>query len=196
MRYSAEHKQKTRERVLRETAREVRAKGPGGVAVAGLMARAGLTHGGFYAHFPSKDALVAEAVDVMFADARARAAALDSADDPRAALRDYVRFYLSPAHRDGRDRGCPLPALAGDIARSPGAAGARFADGISGLAARLADLLARAGVEQADAEGNALLAQLVGAVSLARALGKGAASDTMLRDTCERICARYGLSQA
>ena len=118
MRYSNDHKAGTRQRVLKEAAREIRAKGPDGVAVAGVMARAGLTHGGFYAHFESKDAMIADAIGTMFEDARARAGTLDQGGDPRAALRAYVDFYLSPAHRDNRDRGCPLPTLSGDLARS------------------------------------------------------------------------------
>ena len=196
MRYSSEHRQQTRERIVQEAAREVRAKGPDGVAVAGVMARAGLTHGGFYAHFPSKDALVAEAIAAMFADARGRSEALDTRGDPKAALREYLRFYLSRAHRDGRDRGCPLPALSGDIARSPGAARPRFAEGIAALSARLADLFTRMGVEQPEAEANALLAQLVGAVSLARAIADTDQSDEILRDTRDQIIARYRLDAA
>jgi TetR/AcrR family transcriptional repressor of nem operon len=196
VRYSSEHRQQTRERIVQEAAREVRAKGPDGVAIAGVMARAGLTHGGFYAHFPSKDALVAEAVGAMFADARGRSDALDTLDDPKAALREYLQFYLSRAHRDGRDRGCPLPALSGDIARSPGAVRPRFAEGIGALSARLAELLTRIGAERPEAEANALLAQLVGAVSLARAIADTEQSDAILRDTRDQIIARYRLDAA
>ncbi|WP_230206745.1 TetR/AcrR family transcriptional regulator [Novosphingobium sp. Gsoil 351] len=180
---------------MREAANEIRAKGPDGVAVAGLMARAGLTHGGFYAHFASKDALVAEAVGTMFDDARRRSDMLDGGDDPRAALRDYLEFYLSTAHRDGRDRGCPLPALSGDIARTSGPARNRFAKGVVGLSSRLAGLLTSIGVDQPESEGNALLAQLVGAVSLARALGDRPESLAVLEDTKSRIIARFELDR-
>jgi len=196
VRYSSEHRQQTRARIVKEAAKEVRAKGPDGVAVAGVMARAGLTHGGFYAHFPSKDALVAEAVDAMFDDARGHSETLDQIEEPKAALRDYLRFYLSRAHRDGRDRGCPLPALSGDIARSPGVAGERFAQGIVALSGRLAGLLARVDVNEPEAEANALLAQLVGAVSLARAVSDSAQSDAILRDTRTSVHARFGLDAA
>lgn len=196
MRYSTEHRQKTRERILREAANEVRAKGPDGVAVAGLMARAGLTHGGFYAHFSSKEALIAEAVDTMFADARARAKGLEGSADPKAALRDYVDFYLSEAHRDGRSRGCPLPALAGDIARSPDVAGPHFAEGIATLTVRLEALLTQIGIALPEAEAKALLAQLVGAVVLARAVPDPVQSGSMLSATRDCILAKYGLAAA
>lgn len=193
MRYGSDHKQETRARVLSEAANEIRAKGPDGVAVAGLMARAGLTHGGFYAHFASKDALVAEAMGMMFDDARGRSRMLDDIDDPRAAMRAYLAFYLSTVHRDGCERGCPLPALSGDMARSTGSGRDRFVAGVASLGARLANLLKRIGIEQPERDGNALLAQLVGAVSLARAVGTGPASDAILSDTHALILARYGL---
>lgn len=191
MRYSSEHKAETRDRVLKEAAKEIRAKGPDNVAVAGIMARAGLTHGGFYAHFASKDALVKEAIGTMFADARRRSAAIDAAGDPPAVLRAYVDFYLSPAHRDGRDRGCPLPTLSGDFARSKPDTRDRFGAGVIGIAGRLAGPLAALGYPEGEA--HALLAQLVGGVALARAVGDPALSDALLSDTQASIVARYGL---
>ena len=196
MRYSREHKAETRERVLKEAAKEIRARGPDNVAVAGVMARAGLTHGGFYAHFASKDALVKEAIGTMFADARKRTERIDADGDPRAVLRAYVDFYLSPAHRDSRDRGCPLPTLSGDFARSQPATRERFGEGVVGIAGRLAAPLAQLGYADAEAESHALLAQLVGGVALARAVGDAELSAAMLTDTHASIVARYGLETA
>ncbi|MHA4835769.1 TetR/AcrR family transcriptional regulator [Sphingopyxis sp. MSC1_008] len=196
MRYSTEHKAATRERVLKEAAKEIRERGPDNVAVAGVMARVGLTHGGFYAHFASKDALVKEAIGTMFADARKRTERIDANGDPRAVLRAYVDFYLSPAHRDSRDRGCPLPTLSGDFARSQPATRDRFGAGVDGIASRLAVPLAALGYADAQAESHALLAQLVGGVALARAVGDPALSDAMLADTHASIVARYGLESA
>ena len=196
MRYSSDHKAETRDRVLKEAAKEIRAKGPDNVAVSGIMARAGLTHGGFYAHFPSKDALVKEAIGTMFADARARTEQIDASGDPRGVLRAYVDFYLSPAHRDRRDRGCPLPTLSGDFARARPETRDRFGLGVVGIATRLAAPLAKLGYADPDAEAHALLAQLVGSVALARAVGDAALSDALLADTHASIVARYGLETA
>lgn len=193
MRYSETHKAETRDRVLKEAAKEIRAKGPDNVAVSGIMARAGLTHGGFYAHFPSKDALVKEAIGTMFADARKRTERIDAAGEPMQVLRAYVDFYLSPAHRDSRDRGCPLPTLSGDFARSQLATRERFGAGVEGIAGRLAAPLATLGYADPQAESHALIAQLVGGVALARAVGDPALSDAMLADTHASIVARYGL---
>lgn len=193
MRYSSGHKAETRDRVLKEAAKEIRAKGPDNVAVSGIMGRAGLTHGGFYAHFASKDALVKEAIGTMFADARKRTERIDAAGDPQQVLRAYVDFYLSPAHRDSRDRGCPLPTLSGDFARSQPATRERFGAGVEGIAARLAAPLEQLGYSQPAAEAHALLAQLVGGVALARAVGDPALSDALLADTHGSILIRYGL---
>lgn len=196
MRYSVEHKSGTRIRVLREAARELRAKGPDKVAVAAVMKRAGLTHGAFYAHFASRDALIVEAMGVMFDDARFASRDLAGADDPRAMLRGYVDFYLSRAHRDARERGCPIAALSGDLARAAPAARERFGAGVAGLADRLAAALGGIGAADPAGEASALLAQMVGAVLLARAVSgevAGEASDAILRHTRAAIAARYDL---
>lgn len=196
MRYANDHKAETRRRVLKEAAREIRAKGPDGVAVAGVMARAGLTHGGFYAHFASKDELVAEAIGTMFDDARARSSAIEQEANPRIALRSYIDFYLSAAHRDTRDRGCPLPALSGDFARSDATARDRFGVGIAGLSQRLAQGLRGIGCATPEADASAMLAQMVGAVVLSRAVADPRHSDAILADVHADLIARFGLEAA
>ncbi len=198
MRYGSEHKAETRARVVKSAAREIRMKGPDKVAVADVMASAGLTHGGFYAHFVSKEALVAEAIDGMFADglrrnpSLAEAAASEGADC-RSAFRAYLESYLSPQHRDRPERGCPLPSLAADMARNSGEARDRFALGLGRMTARVEAALAPMGVEDAGCEARAIVAQMVGAVGLARAVGKGEQSDAILRDTLASLTSRLGL---
>lgn len=194
MRYSSEHRQETRQRVLDEATREIRAKGPASVAVAGIMARAGLTHGGFYAHFPSRDALIAEAIGAMFADARHNFDLIQAEDAaPAQALARYIRFYLSRSHRDARDSGCPLPALSSDLARLEPAAKARFGKGVAGLTARLSALIETMGVADADDVAASVLAEMVGAVALARAVEDVAQSDAILRRTRAALLARFAL---
>ncbi|TMJ43978.1 MAG: TetR/AcrR family transcriptional regulator, partial [Alphaproteobacteria bacterium] len=87
MRYNSEHKERTRTRVLREATKAIRAEGPRRVGVAGMMAKAGLTHGGFYAHFASKDDLVVAAMSQMFDEASAQLDWLTAGKPPAAALR-------------------------------------------------------------------------------------------------------------
>lgn len=195
MRYDSDHKGETRRRVLKEAAREIRAKGPAGVAVAGIMARAGLTHGGFYAHFASKEALVAAAIEAMFESARRRfdRTAIDA--DPRAALLAYVDFYLSPQHRDAREHGCPLPALSGDLARLDPVSRVRFGEGVATLSGRLAGALRQHGVVDPDAAGASMLAEMVGAVALSRAVADPAQSDAILRNARASVVARFSLEE-
>ena len=194
MRYDSDHKSETRRRVLKEAAREIRAKGPAGVAVAGIMARAGLTHGGFYAHFESKEALIAAAIDTMFEGARKRFD-LATADDPRAALLAYVDFYLSAAHRDARENGCPLPSLSGDLARLDPEARLRFGKGVAGLTAKLAEALGRHGIADPERAGASMQSEMVGAVTLARAVSDPAQSDAILEDARASVIERFSLEE-
>lgn len=168
MRYPAEHKQQTRERVLRAAARAIRADGPQRVGVAGVMREAGLTHGGFYAHFASKDELVAAAVGQMFEDALAYWRRIAQGRRDTAALHAYIDGYLSMAHRDAPARGCPIASLSSDLPRLAPDARAAFADGTQRLAAALAQPLRRLGHDDAEALARSLLAELVGALALAR----------------------------
>ena len=193
MRYDAEHKGRTRQRLLTEAARAIRAEGPEKLAVAGLMAKVGLTHGGFYAHFPSRDALVAEAIAETFSDARAAFQRRTGGLEPRAALARYIAFYLSEAHRDARGAGCPLAAMAADLPRLEAGAQARFAEGALGLMARLSELLAAAGQDEPDALASSMVAELVGALSLARTLPDPAQSGAVLARSREALLKRLGL---
>ncbi len=193
MRYDAEHRGKTREKILKEAASAIRARGPEGVGVAALMKQAGLTHGGFYAHFGSKDELVSEAIDVMFDEARQRFDRALAQIDPRAALGNYVDFYLSPLHRDARGRGCPVAALSGDMARLEPDARARFSRGITGLSGALGDALERLGIADPRRAGRSMLSELVGALLLSRTVADPAEADAILADSAASIRARYQL---
>ena len=194
MRYDAEHKQQTRDRLLKEAAKAIRRDGPHKVSVAGVMAKAGLTHGGFYAHFKNRDELVAEGVAQMFRESASRFAQSVEGRTPREALLDYVDFYLSPGHRDARSSGCPLPFLSADAPRLPTAARARFSEGVRGLEDRIAGQLAAIGRRDAHAEAGSLIAELVGALALARAEPDRDRADAMLARSHDRIVDRFGLS--
>jgi TetR/AcrR family transcriptional repressor of nem operon len=192
MRYDAEHKQKTREKVLRAATKAIRADGPHRLGVAGVMAKAGLTHGGFYAHFESKDDLIVEAIGLMFDDGRARMQLETEAREPVAALNAYIDFYLSGRHRDAAT-GCPIPALAADLPRLSKPARARFSAGVSRLRGLLAEKLQAAGHPDAAAGASSMLAELVGALSLARAEANPEESDAILENSRRSVKARFGL---
>jgi TetR/AcrR family transcriptional repressor of nem operon len=180
MRYDPEHKERTRTQVLKEAAKAIRAEGPHKVGVAEIMAKAGLTHGGFYAHFKSKDELVAEAIRQMFVESGENFARLTVDRPPLAALENYIDFYLSPAHRDSAERGCPLPRLSADLPRLTAASRKNFAAGIEQLTGGVAALLKAGGCDEADTLAASILSELVGALSLARAIGGRAQSDALL----------------
>lgn len=196
MRYDAEHKQKTRERVLKEAAKAIRAEGPFKVGVAGVMARAGLTHGGFYAHFPSREDFVAEAIGQMFAEARDQQVRRMGDLEPREALGAYIDFYLDMAHRDSTTAGCPLPFLAADAPRLEGLARSRYAEGAAGLTKRLAERLAAIGHAHPDETAASMLAEMVGALGLARAEPDRERAQAILTHSKSAIRRRLGLEIA
>jgi TetR/AcrR family transcriptional repressor of nem operon len=187
VRYDADHKQKTREKVLKAAARAIRAQGPHRVGVAGVMRDAGLTHGGFYAHFDSKDDLVAAAIGQMFEQSRARFLSEVKDYPPAQALSAYVDFYLSTTHRDARASGCPIPALAADLPRLHRGARARFAEGVAALTQRIAERIAQLGHDEPEALARSIVAEMVGALSLARAEPDEHKSNQMLADSRELV---------
>jgi TetR/AcrR family transcriptional regulator, transcriptional repressor for nem operon len=194
MRYDSEHKERTRERVLKEAAKAIRLEGPHKVGVAEVMAKAGLTHGGFYAHFASKDDLVEQAIGQMFKESTDRLAQeIGEGRTAVEALNAYLDFYLSPAHRDARTSGCPLPFLSADAPRLPEAARGRYSSGVAGLTARMAALLAQIGHPDPEADASSALAEMVGAVALSRAEPDPGRADEILARSKRSVKRRLGL---
>lgn len=168
MRYTPQHKQQTRERILKAAARQFREKGFAGAGVSSVMKEADLTHGGFYAHFKSKDDLVAEVIRDGFDQVSERfEAAIDHLPDAEW-LRAWVWRYLSAEHRAHTAEGCPMPALAAEIGRSGPNARAAFTE----LAfQRLDKVTSRIDAPKEEGVRRALAAvsQMAGALMLSRA---------------------------
>src|SRR5881227_4478267 len=118
MRYEPEHKTQTRNRIVRNAARKVRAEGLSGPGVASVMKASGLTVGGFYKHFRSKDELLADAMAQGFADSSEKISSSLQNVPREDRWKELVRLYLSPEHCDHPDTGCPVAALAPEIARA------------------------------------------------------------------------------
>jgi TetR/AcrR family transcriptional repressor of nem operon len=196
MRYDANHKERTRDRILAEAAAAIRTKGPDRVGVAEVMAKLDLTHGGFYGHFDSKDDLVAQAITYMFDQAYARFLRKTESREPHDGLANYIDTYLTPTHRDARGQGCALAALSGDLPRLPEAARARFADGAERLSSAIAKLLAQIGAPQPETLAWSVVAELSGTLALSRALGGTEHSDRLLSTGRESLKARLGVSRA
>jgi TetR/AcrR family transcriptional regulator, transcriptional repressor for nem operon len=177
---STAHKSRTRARIIEAAARAFRERGVEAVAIADVMRAAGLTHGGFYAHFPSKDALVAEAASRGLRDSR-RAFVADAADaNPDAPLREIVRRYVSRYHRDHPAEGCAMPALAAEIAREPDEIRHAFTGALEEFVAQLMDYVPGDTPESRRDAALALVAGMAGAVALARAVDAPGLSDRIL----------------
>jgi AcrR family transcriptional regulator len=172
MRYSQNHKAETRRRIVDEAARRFRRDGIEGTGLVPLMKALGMTHGGFYAHFPSKEALVEASLE----------AAVDTASeqwqDPLSPeqLRSFLATYLSPAHRDNPGEGCPLPSLCAEL----GLRG-QPSPASDGLALRMAQRLRDCTLGDAgEDQGLLTLAAMVGALTLSRAVADPALSERIL----------------
>jgi len=168
-----DHKAHTHARIVEAAASAFRAQGLAGVGVAEIMDRAGLTHGGFYAHFSSKDELLAEALEA--AGREALASLSESADAVAAEdrLRAVVDTYLSAEHAEHPERGCPIAALAPELVRSDPKVRSRLARGIRSRLAWLRRLAPRRRPRGRAAGDQAVgaLACMLGGVILARGLG-------------------------
>jgi TetR/AcrR family transcriptional repressor of nem operon len=192
MGHSQAEKAESRRKILTIASREVRARGFAGIAVGELMRAAGLTHGGFYGHFASRDGLIAEAferaVNAGAGDAvKPGEAALSSANAP--SLRAWVRSYLSRAHRDAPGTGCALAALAGEVAREDRRVRTIFTRALRTFVAGMSRLTGGEGAA-ARRQGLAAASTMIGALILARAVDDEALSDEILMAAKQSILAQ------
>ena len=180
MRYSKEHKLETHARIVKKAAVRLREKGAHGIGVADLMKEAGLTHGGFYAHFDSREALVMEAFAYAMDRSTERWRKLAEQTPPDKRLATLVESYLTSVHRDDPGHGCAIPTLAAEIAReSPRtrkAFAAKLEQMIDVFAAQILDVPRKAARKQA----MAVIATMMGTMVLARVAGNGEFSDEIL----------------
>ena len=168
-------KSETRKRILAAAGRVLAERGPGDPAVAEVMGTAGLTVGGFYAHFASKDALMLEAFRQLLKVRRERVAQVDQGLKGRERRVLLAAFYLSRRHRDDPDERCPLPSSLAEIARLPDGFRQALAEHIELMTAQMSGTPEESDVALAD------LVLMIGGLALARALGPGELSDRVLR---------------
>ncbi len=185
--------ERTRADIIKAAAAAVRSQGPDRVTVATIMARLKLTVGGFYMHFSSKDELIALAIDSAFADITARVTEVIEGKPPVEALASCIDWYVSAEMRDGPERACPLTTSAGDARRFPDAGRLRLSLGAERMAARVEGLLRDVGRPHPEMESMSVVAEMVGAVGLARAVADPARSDLLLRSSREALKRRLGL---
>jgi TetR/AcrR family transcriptional regulator, transcriptional repressor for nem operon len=190
MRYSREHKQETHARIVRKASVRLREKGAHGVGVADLMKEAGLTHGGFYAHFDSREALVIEAFAYAMDRSMEHWRRAFGQVPPDKRLSMIVDSYLTPVHRDDPGHGCAVPTLGAEIVReSPKtrkAFAAKLEQMIDMMAAQIPDASGKAARKQAAAT----LATMMGTLVLSRIAGTSEFSDEILAAGRESALAR------
>ncbi|WP_353558556.1 TetR/AcrR family transcriptional regulator [Paraburkholderia terrae] len=177
---AASRKEITHERIVEVAARAIRRSGYDGTGVADIMKEAGLTHGGFYAHFPSREVLLAEAADRAGAESVALSEQIAASVPPEQALPSMVRAYLSKEHREGIETGCPISALGSEMPRQAPvvrrAATRRIKEMIDVVARQLPDW----GQPGAHEQALMIVATMVGTMVLARAVDDSRLSDGFL----------------
>ena len=182
MRYPKDQKQATRQRILEAAGRRFKQDGIDGAGVAAVMSDAGLTNGAFYAHFKSKEDLVA---NVLADQLRTQRQGFDGLPSDRAGLEAMVRLYLSPQHRDQCADGCPSAALLDEIVRRPAATRQVFTDEQLATADAIAARLDPTDPEAARTDALTLLGLMFGTLQLSRALTDRDLSDQLLAQGVE-----------
>ncbi|OCP35166.1 TetR/AcrR family transcriptional regulator [Ensifer sp. LC163] len=178
MKVTRDKMEENRQQVIETAARLLRECGYDGIGLADIMKNAGLTHGGFYRNFASKDDLVIKASERAIADTQA---VLEDAlaQTPQDPFRALIEVYVSSAHRDGTGSGCILPALAADAARrNDPALRAAFTSAIQYYVEQIAKLSSASPANSRHRHPAAILSEMVGAIILSRVI-----SDTHLRDS-------------
>jgi TetR/AcrR family transcriptional regulator, transcriptional repressor for nem operon len=177
MRYSKDHKTETRRRIVQNASRRFRDEGVEAVGVASLMSGVGLTVGGFYAHFESKEALIAEACSAGFAETTARFRAYLDTRPKGKRMAALIDAYLSPSHRDNAAEGCMIAANGAELGRHPQATRAAFTAQVNAWLGLIDETLR---FEEVTADARGVASALVGALVLARSVDDHVLSDAFL----------------
>lgn len=182
MRYGKEHKEETHRKVVEAASRRFRKDGIEATGVVDLMADVGLTHGGFYAHFSSKETLVKEALAAASQKSRERLQReIDKArGEGRDPLEAVVRTYLNALHRDRPDRGCSVAALGSEIARHPRKTREAFTEGLDKTLEIIASALPESVASRRKEKACAIFSTMIGSLQLSRAVCDGAMSQSVI----------------
>jgi len=185
MRYRPEHKLETHRKIVQDASRRIRAEGLMGVAVSAVMKDAGLTHGGFYKHFESKEDLLLESLREGFREIEDTLAHAAEQSKPREAWKSIVKTYLSLDLCEHPEHGCPLAALAPDLARADKSMKPRIAAELVNYKTRMVPFMP--GERTVDKEGAffAIFSTMIGAVEIARLLPDRAMREKVLASTRE-----------
>jgi TetR/AcrR family transcriptional repressor of nem operon len=196
MRYSKEHKQETHARIVRKAAVRLREKGAHGIGVADLMKEAGLTHGGFYAHFDSREALVIEAFSHAMDRGTQRWRKVVAEMPPEKRLATIIDGYLTSIHRDDPGNGCAIPTLGAEIARESPKTRKAFALKLEQMIDMMADQILDVPRKTARKQAMATLATMMGTIVMARIAGNSELSEEILGAGREAVLGRAAAAKA
>jgi len=183
-------KEATHERIVETAARAIRRSGYGGAGVAEIMKEAGLTHGGFYAHFDSREALLIEAFAYAMDRSMAYWRKSTAETSPEKRLAAIVDSYLTSVHRDDPGRGCAVPTLGAEIVRESPKARKAFAAKLEQMIDMIAEQLIDLPPKAARKQAAVTLATMMGTLVLSRIAGNGEFSDDILAAGREAVLAR------
>src|SRR5215471_6848348 len=195
MRYSAQHKAKTHERVLKKAAEQMRRRGVQGTGIASLMGKVGLTHGGFYAHFSDKNALIAEATGPMLEEGVAGAIAAAEAAPEDKKVRAIVNTYLSTQHRDSPEM-CPIAGLAGEMARQSESVRSAYTRAIEDQLKLLARFFPGANEQERRDRARLMMSGMAGTMMIAKTITDRKASDHFLEQAREFYASAFEATPA
>ncbi len=187
MRKSRQETVETRKRIIHAASTEFRRDGIGATGLADLMSAAGLTHGGFYRHFESKDQLVAEMCSEAFAEKAKELVAVINGRRGRKALQATASEYLSTSHRDDPGTGCPLASLGSEIARCNKSTRSKATKGITNMVETIAGQLEEDRPSHAKRRALVAISTMVGALTLSRIVDDSALSKLILREAEKHI---------
>ncbi len=185
MRYRPEHKAEVRQKIVKDASRRVRMEGLNGAAVAAVMRDTGLTHGGFYKHFGSKDELLLEAIDEAFRDITEKLAGAAEQAHSEAPWKAIVKAYLSLEYCDHVERGCPLTALAPELARVDDTMRSQILAELVNYRNRMVPFMPGRRTAEKERAFFVIFSAMVGAVQIARMLPERAAQERVLASTRE-----------
>ena len=190
MRYEPEHKTRTRERIIRNAARKLRAEGLSGPGVESVMKASGLTVGGFYKHFRNKDELLAEAIAQGFLEVSEKVSSLQDVP-PQERWKEIVRWYLSAEHCNHPATGCPVVTLAPEIARAKLSVRKRTADLMKELTERWAEFMPGKTPSERQRNFFVIFSAIAGAVAIARLFTEPADRQRVLDSVRESLLAAF-----
>ena len=178
MRYPSDQKARAKETILQAGAKALRTNGFNGIGVDGLAASAGVTSGAFYSNFSNKEALLQDVIEAClgepFIDSESGSLA-----ERQARLKEWLAMYISAAHRADPASGCVMPTLSADVARSNPKIRATYRRKMLALVRRMSNVLGAAGPDR-EKRAWSIVAMMVGAIAISRAMPDGEAPDRVL----------------